>query len=303
MENQAPAIFDCHLHLYDGQSFRYPMLATPNPVFKTLFGGEGLLPARYLAEDYARDTAGLSIAKTLWIEFISNDPSGEVRWASELADAHGRPDGLLGRVDFLDPSLHQVLEHYAALPRLRAVRQHLGWHPSNPQMSFASRPDLMTDSEWRRGLSSLHGLGLTCELEMFSTQLADFLSVAREHPQIQFVLPLMGWPVDLTSEGHVQWKRALTSLATCSNVAVKIFGLECIFGIHWTVSQVRPWVLDVIDIFGPGRCMFASHTPICMLACTVEQLYSAYLEIISGFSQSEKLYLLHDTAAKVYGIS
>jgi len=34
--------------------------------------------------------------------------------------------------------------------------------------------------------------------------------------------------------------------------------------------------------------MFASHLPICNLACSVRQLYAAYLEVIADFSLSEK---------------
>ena len=46
--------------------------------------------------------------------------------------------------------------------------------------------------------------------------------------------------------------------------------------------------------------MFASHLPICKLACSAQQLYAAYLETIAGFSVSEKRQMLHDTAAKIY---
>jgi hypothetical protein len=78
--------------------------------------------------------------------------------------------------------------------------------------------------------------------------------------------------------------------------------MECIFGIDWTVAQIRPWILDSVELFGPNRCMFASHLPICKLACSVQQLYAAYLEAIAGFSVSEKRQMLHDTAAEIYGL-
>ncbi len=86
------------------------------------------------------------------------------------------------------------------------------------------------------------------------------------------------------------------------NVAIKIFGMECIFGIRWTVAQIRPWILDTVELFGPDRCMFASHLPICKLACSARQLYAAYLEVIADFSASEKRQMLHDTAAEMYGL-
>jgi len=78
--------------------------------------------------------------------------------------------------------------------------------------------------------------------------------------------------------------------------------LGCIFGIRWTIAQIRPWILDAVELFGPDRCMFASHLPICKLACSVQQLYAAYLEVISDFSVSEKRQMLHDTAAEIYGL-
>src|SRR5262249_43254365 len=74
------------------------------------------------------------------------------------------------------------------------------------------------------------------------------------------------------------------------------------FGIRWTVAQIRPWILDTVELFGPDRCMFASHLPICKLACSVQQLYAAYLEVIADFSVSEKRQMLHDTAAEIYGL-
>jgi predicted TIM-barrel fold metal-dependent hydrolase len=48
--------------------------------------------------------------------------------------------------------------------------------------------------------------------------------------------------------------------------------------------------------------MFASHLPICNLACSFHDLYTAYCEVIGDFSLSEKRQLLHDTAAAVYGL-
>ena len=46
--------------------------------------------------------------------------------------------------------------------------------------------------------------------------------------------------------------------------------------------------------------MFASHMPICTLACSIRRLYDAYLDVIAAFSISEKRQLLHDTAARIY---
>ncbi|HXZ67525.1 MAG TPA: amidohydrolase family protein, partial [Alphaproteobacteria bacterium] len=159
---------------------------------------------------------------------------------------------------------------------------------------------ILSDPDWRRGIGAIRNRDLACELEVFSTQLSDFVPVAAALPDIQFILPVMGWPIDTSGTGRAAWKRDLTALADRENVAVKIFGLECIFGVDWTADEVRPWILETIETFGSQRCMFASHMPITRLAGGMRRLYQAYFDVIGAFSPSEKRQLLHDTAARVY---
>jgi len=298
--SEKPAILDCHQHFYDAGRFRYSVFETRSAGFEALVGDYGALPRAYLPQDYTRDSEGLNIVQTVWAEFMSGDPAGEVRWANELGNATGRPNGMIASVDFFDPGLNRILDECALARRVRCVRQHLAWHPTNAALQFATRPDLLLDDVWRGRVAALRGRGLACELEVFSPQLIDIVPVATAYPDIQFVIPVMGWPIDLTDDGYREWRRGLAALSACSNVAVKIFGMECIFGIRWTVPQVRRWILETIDMFRPTRCMLASHMPLCTLACSIRQLYEAYFEIITDFSVSEKSALLHDTAAQVY---
>ena len=300
MESNSLPIIDCHQHFFDARCLRYPVFAQRSAGFEALVGDYSALPRVYLPADYERDAGALNVVKSVWADFISDNPMTEAGWAEQLAEAAGPPHGMIALIDFLSPDLHRTLDLYETMQHVRCVRQHLGWHPTNPELRYAARPDLLSDAAWRQGLASLRRRHLICELEIFAPQLPDLASVAASYPDIQFVLPVMGWPLDLTSDGHTAWKRALASVGACPNVAVKIFGMECIFGIHWTVSQVRPWIRETIEIFGPDRCMFASHAPICKLACSFQELYGAYLEVIKDFGASGKRQLLHDTAAAIY---
>ena len=300
MANEALPILDCHQHFIDARRLTYPVFAQRSAGFEALVGDYAALPRVYLPQDYARDVAGLNVVATVGAEFIADDAPAELRWLSGLGAAGGHPDALIAPVDFQSPDLADRLDLWASLGRVRAVRQHLAWHPTNPLLRYASRPDLLADPDWRRGLARLRGRGLVCELELFSTQLPQLAAVAAAFPEIDFVLPVMGWPVDVSDAGRAAWRQALASVAACANVRLKLFGLECVFGIHWTVAQTRPWLLDAIDLFGPPRCMFASHLPICRLAGGVQRLYAAYFEVIAGFSRDEQRQLLHDTAAATY---
>lgn len=46
------------------------------------------------------------------------------------------------------------------------MRQHLAWHPRNELLRFAPAPNLLADSGWRRGLTSLRKHDLACEIEI-----------------------------------------------------------------------------------------------------------------------------------------
>jgi predicted TIM-barrel fold metal-dependent hydrolase len=300
-DDQLP-IIDCHQHFVDARRFRYPVFETRNPGFEALVGDYRALPSVYLPQDYARNTAGMNVVRTVWAEFMSDDPVGEVEWAADLTRDTGSPAGMIAVADFLSPDLERRLDTYQATGRVRCVRQHMGWHPTNKLLRYAPQPDLLSDPALRRGLAAAGRRGFVCEFEVFAPQLPDLASVIAACPDISFVLPAMGWPIDLSREGRAAWKRDLTALASHPNVAIKIFGMECIFGVNWTVPQVRPWILDTIGLFGPDRCMFASHMPICTLACSFRQLYDSYFEVIAGFSIPDQRRILHDTAARVYGV-
>jgi predicted TIM-barrel fold metal-dependent hydrolase len=298
----AMSIVDCHVHFIDAGQFRYPIFPERSAGFEALVGDYSALPRRYLPADYLADAAGLHIDGTVCAEFMSSTPFEELRWAQSLADASGHPSGTIACVDFRDPDVEHTIEAYRALGRVRAVRQHLAWHPTSDLLRFAQAPDLLDDVDWRRGLASLRIHDLACEIEIFATQLADLTRVARNFPDLRFILPMMGWPIDLTEQGFRAWRSDMAGLARCENVAVKIFGAECIFGLNWTVPQIRPWVLTTIELFGPTRCMFASLMPIAALSRPMQDVYRAYEEIIEGFTPSERRHLFHDTAKSNYRV-
>jgi predicted TIM-barrel fold metal-dependent hydrolase len=300
MTAQSPAIIDAHVHFVDSGANRYPVFAQRSAAFESLVGDYAALPRRYRPDDYHNAAHGFSVVKTVWAEFVSEAPLAEMRWAQELARACSEPHGAIASADFANADVARLLDDYASIGLVRAVRQHLAWHPTNPLLRFAPRPDMMADAAWRRGIELLEQHDLACEIEIMAPQLPSFAAVARSAPDLQFILPLLGWPTDLTSQGFAAWKHDMAGVSACPNVAVKIFGLECIFGLAWTMPQVRAWIRTVIDLFGPSRCMFASHMPIALLSRSFQELYGAYLELTADLTAAEQRQLFHDTAARVY---
>lgn len=295
-------IVDAHAHWYDGNANTHRFLDRKDEVYEALVGDYSVLPRSYLADAYRADSASCRVEGMVWHEYLSEDPAREVRWAQRMAEESPVPLALVGLADFLDPQLEERLDLYGSLPNVMAVREHLGWDTGNPLRRMAKRAGLLQDPRWRRGLECLRGRELKCGLEVFSPQLPDLLEVVRLHPEVGITLAVMGWPLDLSPEGFRQWRRDIGLLSRCENVRMGISAIECIFGMDWQVEQVRPWVLALIEVFGPGRCMFGSHLPIDKLSFGFETLYSAYRQMVADFSPEERDAMFRGNAAEWFRV-
>jgi predicted TIM-barrel fold metal-dependent hydrolase len=124
--------------------------------------------------------------------------------------------------------------------------------------------------------------------------------LAGELPHLRIVLDHFGWPTDLSDAGRRTHLDRLAELAARPNVATRLDAIGTIFG-AWTADHVRPWLLAVVDLFGPDRCMLGSDLPIERLRSGFEPLYRAYDEIFAEHTPRDREMLLRDTASRWYG--
>jgi len=295
-------IVDAHVHLYDGNVNNHSFLNQKDEVYEALVGDYSSLPRSYLLDGYLKDTSSCQVSGIVWHEYLSDDPIKEVRWGERLAESSPVPQAMVALVDFLDPHLEERLDIYRSLPNVTAVREHLGWDVTNPKRRFAKRPDLLTDPFWQRGLGLLRRYNFKCGLEVFSPQISDLLKVVRLYPDLGFTIAVLGWPLDLSTAGYGKWHQDLKELSQCENVCADISAIECIFGLDWRADCIAPWILSLVEMFGPKRCMFGSHLPISKLSFGFDRLYDAYQHIVAEFSQDEKDHLFRKVAADWFAI-
>lgn len=290
-------IVDAHVHLFDHTANVHRFLDQKDAMFEALVGDYDALPRRYLLDHYLANVQSCDVQGLVCHEFLSEDPVQEMHWLQAEVDSSSIPQAIVALVDFLDPRLEERLDAYKALPAITAVRQHLGWDRDNSLRRFAARGDLLSDPEWRRGLSRLSALDYKCGLEVFAPQLPELLPVIRDNPGIGFTVVVLGWPLDSTPVGFQQWRRDMRSVSECENVCASISAIECVLGRGWTVETIRPWLLSVIELFGPDRCMLGSHMPIATLSRGFEPLYAANREILASFTESERDLMFGGVAA------
>jgi predicted TIM-barrel fold metal-dependent hydrolase len=290
-------ITDSHLHFYDHKANTHSFLDERDLNYESFVGNYEALPRTYLPKDYLHDARSVKVEGVIWHEFISSDPIKEVRWANNLAEKVPFPCALVGLVDFLDPHLQETLEIYSHIPRVKGVREHLIWDPKNPRKRFAKRPDVLKDVQWQKKFQILRNYDYKCALEVFAHQLPDLIHIVKKNPSVGFTLSVMGWPLDLSTQGRKEWIQYMEILSQLENTCLSISAIECIFGMDWSVEQIKPWILEAIERFGAERCMFGSHLPIAKLSRSFDELYDAYFQLTASASSSEKELLFSKTAS------
>jgi predicted TIM-barrel fold metal-dependent hydrolase len=204
--------------------------------------------------------------------------------------------------------------------RFRGVRHSAGFD-ADPVIGN-SRPDLQprlyTRPDLRAGLARLSALGLSFDAWLYHPQLADVVDLARAFPATPIVMGHVGGFLGYgpyggrRDEEFAAWRRAMTELAKCPNVVVKLGGMVnrgAAYDFHAAATAPssetmaglwRPFVETCIELFGARRCMFESNFPVDKMAVGYRTLWNAFKRLASGASPDEKRALFAGTATRFY---
>jgi predicted TIM-barrel fold metal-dependent hydrolase len=289
-------IVDAHHHIWQMKNLPW-LVGEPVP---RIFGEYDSIRRDYPIEEYLTDIRKCGVSKTVYVQvnWIPNQELDETRWVQGVANKFGCPNAIVGFADLAKSDVEETLAAHLESPLFRGVRQQLHWH-TNAQYRFASRPDLMNDSQWRRGFALLEKFGLIFELQVFASQMADGARLAADFPETTIVLEHCGMLEDRSEAGWNEWRTGMQLLAKNPNVYTKISGLGT-FLHRFDRDAIRSVILETIEIFGAGRCMFGSNFPIEKIWTDYPTLFYGIASILDELNDSEKAAVLGDTAKQIY---
>ena len=289
-------IIDAHHHIWR----QADLMWLQGPQQPRIFGEYGALQRDYSIDEFLQDVRGSNVVKSVYVQ--ANWPAersvDEVAWVQSVADRHGFPHGIVGYADLGASDVAATLDNMLQHKNLRGIRQQIHWHEKT-LYRFATRPDLMNDPGWRRGLKEIEKRGLLFELQVFASQMGDSTRLAREFPGLTFVLLHAGMFEDRSANGIAAWRKGMRLLAACPNVVTKFSGLGT-FERQCSVDLWRQPVEETLALFGPARCMFGSNFPIEKLWTPYGPIIATMQALLAGVSPSDRQAIFHDTAARVY---
>lgn len=294
---EAIPLIDPHHHLWDLDQNYYPWLT--DDVQPAAWGTYEELLRNYTIDDFLRDASGQNLVKSVHLDvgFDPADPVGETKWLQAIADVHEFPHGIVGYANLSSSDVADVLDGHLQYENFRGIRQSMNFHVDGAK-TYLPEPEVSRTREWRRGFTALQERGLSFDLQIYYPQMGEFFSLATDYPDVPIALNHTGMQVD-GPEHFDRWREGLSVLAQAPNVSCKISGLG-MGDHHWTVASIRPYVESAIEIFGVGRCMFASNFPVDGLFSSYGKIFDAFREITASYSVDERMALFHDNAERFY---
>jgi L-fuconolactonase len=272
-------IVDAHHHLWDPGRREYPWMA-----------GDTLDPIRrpYTVDDL-RAAAGADVTATILVQTVSSVAETE-EFLAVAEKSGGLITGVVGWLDLTAPDLD----------RLRTVP---GGHllvGIRHQVENEPDPDWLLRNDVRSGLRAAGAAGLVYDLLVRAPQRPAAYAVARQLPDVRFVLDHAGKPGIATGEWE-GWASWIQDLARLPNVACKLSGLitEADWG-SWSANTIRPYAEHVLGCFGPDRVLFGSDWPVCELAGTYADVLGLVDGLLSGLSEGERANIMGANAIRVY---
>jgi predicted TIM-barrel fold metal-dependent hydrolase len=268
-----------------------------------IFGPYEPIRRDYLMEEYLADLAGTGVEKAVYVQanWPADAAEAEADWLEGLASRTGWPHGIVAYADMTVEDVRPALDRLMRFPRLRGIRQQLHWH-ENATFRFAATPDLCRDPTVQRNVARLADYRLVFDLQVFPDQMVGACDLAGACPQVTLVLQHAGMLEDLSDAGRAAWRVAMTELARCPNVVVKLSGFGTF--IHACDPAHIAWLTsETVAIFGADRCLWGSNFPIEKLWTDYATLFEAHRLAAGGLSQSEQQAIFHDTASRVYRLN
>jgi L-fuconolactonase len=279
-------IVDAHHHFWDPARAEYPWLTDDLAPIRRAFGPADLGPS----------LASTGVEATVLVQTRSSVEETEEFLGTAAATSFIR--GVVGWVDLRDPGAEDAIARLQASPggdRLVGIRH---------QVHDEDDPAWLLRDDVRRGIAAVGRAGLVYDLLVRTRELSAAREVVAAMPDVRFVVDHLAKPP--IRDGALRpWADEVDQFASLPNAWWKLSGLvtEADWA-TWQPADLRPFVEHVLAAVGPGRVMFGSDWPVCLLAASYDRVVATARGLLedAGLSDPEQAAVMGDNAVAAYGL-
>lgn len=214
----------------------------------------------------------------------------ETEFMLELAEAHAFIKGVVGWTDFEAPDAAQRIARLARHAKLKGLR---------PMIQDIADADWMLRPELDAAYREMITQGLVFDALVLPRHLRNLAALLERYPAMRAVVDHCAKP-GIAGGNFADWARGMKAIADGSGASCKLSGLVTEAGAGWDAERLRPYVEHVLDVFGPGRAIWGSDWPVCLLAASYQEWVEATEILLAACSLDERAAILGGNAAALY---
>ena len=274
---------DAHQHFWNPARGDYGWMPKDDPILSRTYGPQDLATARKAA----------GITHTVLVQAAPT--VNETEYMLGVADTAPEVAGVVGWIDFEDPTDATTLARLASHPKFLGVR---------PMIQNIEDDDWMLRDDIQWAFKALVDQGLTFDALGFPRHLANFLTILKRYPDLNCVVDHCMKPriAAHSSASFEAWADGMRRIASETSACCKLSGLVTEARPDWTVEALRPYANHVLEVFGADRVMWGSDWPVCRLRSEYEDWHSAALTLTESLSDAERDAVFGGNAARFYGL-
>ncbi len=215
----------------------------------------------------------------------------ETLYMIELAERAPFVAGVVGWIDFDAPDTAQVVGKVAAdHPLLVGLR---------PMLHDIANDDWLVSPRLAVVFDAMAEYGLAFDALARPQHLPHVRKICERHPKLTVVVDHIAKP--LIGERKLDpWRADMAAVAECPNAVCKLSGIATEAAPDWSVTDIRPYVDHVLEIFGPQRLLWGSDWPVVELAGGYERWWDAATVLLASLDATACSAILGGTAMRVY---
>lgn len=277
-------VVDAHHHFWDTSDRRYDYYWMTDEL--------AAIRGRFGPDDMRPLLAARGIDRTVLIQTIPSLPETEQFLAT--AAATDFVAGVVGWVDLIAPDVASTLARLKARPDGRKLVGIRHQAHDEPDADWLRRPDV------QRGIGAVGAAGLTYDVLVRDRELPAALDLVRASPENSFVVDHIAKP-NIREHEIEPWASLMAPLAAFPKVWVKLSGMiEEDDWATWTADDLKPYVQRLLDWFGPGRLIYGSNWPVCLLAGSYARVFDALVEALGDIPRGDRERIFGANALEAY---
>jgi L-fuconolactonase len=277
---------DSHVHLWDAITDPEALRLMPEA-----------LHGAFSATDLERELTASRTAGVILIE--AGATSGDLARLRANAAASDRVLGFIGHANPHAPSLDRMLDSLAGDAKFRGVRFRFEGIPA----------DGLDEARILTAARSVMDRGLLLELLVEADHLPAVQSLAGQLPDLRGIVDHLAKPDIRSRDDRATWSLRIRALAHETGLAMKLSVSPRADDLRWlgdrrsggwTAAEVRPYLMDCLDAFGPDRVAWGSDWPVGALGGGYESVAEVVADALGRLDRDVERQIFGGTARRLY---